>query len=313
MSAVAARARQATGGRPWVWSYLAALVVWAAIGVLTGRGLAGTLTSAISLAPFFVLVGTGQLFVITAGSGNIDLSVQYTMPLAGFIALEVADQQHSVPLGILAGLAVGAVIAVANLACILVLSIPPIVATLAVGLLAYSASSLRSASFSGAIPSSLHTFTTRGAGGISFLAFACVAVALAAAVTLHRTSYGRYLQAVGQNQVAAGLSGIPVRRVIVASYLLCGVLAALAGILLSAYTSPSVDLGAPYLLNSIAVVVLGGSLIAGGRSSVAGVWGGSLFLLLLVTLLNTSNISVAAQDIVQGVLIVAVLVLMGDT
>lgn len=305
-------ARRVSAGRPWVWSYLGALLLWATIVGLTGRGLVGTITSAVSLAPFLVLVGLGQMFVITAGNGNIDLSVQYTMPLAGFVALEETANLHSVPLGVLAGLGVGAVIAAANLIAILVLSVPPIVATLAVGLLAYSASSLRSGSFSGAIPSSLHGLTVRGAGGISILAFACVGAALVAAFVLHRTGYGRHLQAVGQNSAAAGLAGIPVRRVLVASYLTCGLLAALAGILLSAYASPSVGLGTPYLLNSIAVVVLGGSLISGGRSSAAGIWGGALFLLLLVTLLNTSNINIATQDIVQGVLIIAVLALMGD-
>lgn len=307
------QARRVPAGRPWVWSYLGALLLWAMIVGLTGRGLAGTLTSAISLAPFLVLVGLGQMFVITAGSGNIDLSVQYTMPLAGFTALEAAARLNSVPLGVLAGLGVGVVIAAANLTGILILSIPPIVATLAVGLLAYSASSVRSASFSGAIPTSLHALTVHGVGGISILAFICAAASVAAAFVLHRTSYGRYLQAVGQNWRAAGLAGAPVRRVLVISYVTCGLLAALAGILLSAYASPSVGLGTPYLLNSIAVVVLGGSLISGGRSSVAGIWGGALFLLLLVTLLNTSNINIATQDIVQGFLIVAVLALMGES
>jgi ribose transport system permease protein len=102
-----------------------------------------------------------------------------------------------------------------------------------------------------------------------------------------------------------------VTRVIIVTYLICGVLAALAGVLLAAYTSPSVDLGTPYLLNSIAVVVLGGSLIGGGRSNVIGVWGGTLFLLLLVTLLNVMNITDATQDIVKGALIILVLALMG--
>jgi ribose transport system permease protein len=307
---MASAAREVAMAHPWIWSYLAAAVLWVAIGVITGRDLIGTMTSAISLAPFLVLVGLGQMFVITAGSGNIDLSVQYNIPLAGFVALEVASR-GSLTLGILAGLGVGVAIAVANLAAILILSIPPIVATLAVGLLAYSAASVRSGSYSGAIPAILHSFTVDRVASVSILAVACVAAAGVAAFVLHRTTYGRSLQAVGQNRRAAALAGVPVRRVIVISYLLCGLLAAVAGILLAAYTSPSVDLGTPYLLNSIAVVVLGGTLISGGRSSVAGVWGGALFLLLLVTLLNTSNISIATQDIVQGILIVAVLALVG--
>ena len=100
-------------------------------------------------------------------------------------------------------------------------------------------------------------------------------------------------------------------RVVIVSYLICGVLAALSGLLLGIYVSPSVSIGIPYLLNSIAVVVLGGSLIAGGRSNVVGVWGGALFLLLLTTLLNVVNIAVASQDIVKGALIIVVLALVG--
>jgi ribose transport system permease protein len=102
-----------------------------------------------------------------------------------------------------------------------------------------------------------------------------------------------------------------VRLVLVVSYLLCGLLAALAGILLGAYVTPSLDLGNPYLLDSIAAVVIGGTLIAGGRSFVAGVWGGALFLILLVTLLNVLHINAAVQDIVKGILIICVLALAG--
>ena len=297
---------------PWIWSALAVLGLWLAIGSITGRGFAGTMTAAIALAPFLVIVGIGQMFVITADNGNIDLSVQYNFPLAAFVALSVMNGgRGSLTLGLLAAVLTGTAVAAANLFCILVLSIPPIVATLAVGLVAYSASSVQAQNFSANPDPGLEAFTVNSPGGVSELALVCVALAIAAAFVLHRTAYGRWLQAIGQNVRAARLAGVPVTRVIIVTYLICGVLAALAGVLLAAYTSPSVDLGTPYLLNSIAVVVLGGSLISGGRSNVVGVWGGALFLLLLVTLLNVMNIADATQDIVKGALIILVLALMG--
>jgi len=298
--------------QPWIWVFAAVVGIWLAIAAISGRGLVGTMTATITLAPFLVLVGIGQMFVITAGNGNIDLSVQYSMPLAAFIALSVMNGgRGSAPIGLLVGASVGLVIAVANLLCILVLAIPPIVATLAVGLLAYSASSIQAQSFSALPDPALHAFTVSSVAGVSWLAVICLGMALVAGGVLHRTTYGRALQAVGQNRRAAQLAGLAVTRLIIVSYLISGMFAALAGVLLATYVSPSVSLGAPYLLNSIAVVVLGGSLIAGGRSNVTGVWGGALFLLLLTTLLNVVHIAVATQDIVKGALIVLVLALVG--
>ncbi len=304
--------RGVPAAQPWIWSFLAVVAAWLAIGLISGRGFTGTLGSAVELAPFLVLVALGQMFVITAGNGNIDLSVASLMTLSAYVSVGVMDATHgSIALGILAGLLCGVAVATVNLIGILALAIPPIVATLATGLIAQSAG-LRYSSAHAALPNpQLGAFTGQQVGGISVLAILCVGLAVIAAVALRYTRYGRWLQAVGQNLRAAELCGIDVRLVLAVSYLLCSLLAALAGILLGAYVSPSLDLGNPYLLDSIAAVVIGGTLIAGGRSFVAGVWGGALFLILLVTLLNVLHINAAVQDIVKGILIICVLALAG--
>jgi ribose transport system permease protein len=129
---------------------------------------------------------------------------------------------------------------------------------------------------------------------------------------LFRTPYGRSVQAIGQKIQAARLTGLRVRTVIVTTYLTSAVFAAITGVLLGAFSAPNLGLGSEYLLNSIAVVVLGGSLIAGGRSNVTGVWGSSLFLLLLLTLLDVMHVGVAIQNIVKGLLIILVLMLVGS-
>jgi ribose transport system permease protein len=212
----------------------------------------------------------------------------------------------------MAGLLCGILVAIVNLIAILLLSIPPIVATLATGLIAQSAG-LRYSSLYASMPDpNLASFTALQVGGISVLAIICVGLALVVSLVLRFTSYGRWLQAVGQNQRAAELSGINVKLVLVISYMASGLLAAMAGMLLGAYVSPSLDLGNTYLLDSIAAVVIGGTLIAGGKAFASGVWGGALFLILLVTLLNVMHINIAVQDIVKGVLIICVLALAGS-
>jgi ribose transport system permease protein len=298
---------------PWVWSFLAAVAMWIAVVAVAGRGLGGTVTSALAFAPFLVLVGIGQMFVITAGYGSIDLSVPYVMTLTGFISVGIINGgQGSVVLGLLAAVGCGLIVAIANVAAIELLSIPPIVATLATGLIVQSWASVRAGKFNADVDPGLHDFVVKQWGPVPVLAVLTVAFAVAAGFVLHRTAWGRGLQAIGQNRRAANLAGLRVNLVLAVAYLISGALAGLSGALLGAYSSPSLGIGDPYLLNSIAVVVIGGSLIQGGRSNVPGVWGGAMFLILLVTLLGVLHINVASQNIVKGALIILVLALAGS-
>ncbi|MGH3256251.1 MAG: ABC transporter permease [Streptosporangiaceae bacterium] len=299
--------------RPWIWSYLAALITWITIGAIAGKGFTGTLTSSFGLAPFLVLVGIGQMVVITLGNGNIDLSLPNTLTLAAYVSTGVmAGGKGSIALGFLAAIAIGLAVAAINSFVILALRVPPIVATLSVGLIIQSAVLVYSNSMSAVPDPGLVTFTSYRVLGLSMLGLICIAVAVGAGFVLFRTSFGHSLQAIGQKIQAARLTGLRVRTVIVSSYVIAALFAAIAGVLLGAFSSPSLDLGSPYLLNSIAVVVLGGSLIAGGRSNVAGIWGSSLFFLFLLALLEVMGASVAVQDIVQGLLIILVLLLVGN-
>ena len=306
-------ARQRGEQYPWVWSFIGAFLIWMAIGAIAGRGLGGTLTSALQFAPFLVLVGIGQMFVITAGYGSIDLSVPYVITLAGFVSVSVMDGgQGSIVLGFAAAIGAGLVVAAANVLAIELLAVPPIVATLATGLMTQSWASVRAGDFGAAVSPGLHDFVTLKVASIPVVAIIVLAVAAVAGFVLHRTRFGRGLQAVGQNRRAADLAGIRVKLVLALPYVISSVLAAVAGVLLAAFSSPSLDIGDPYLLNSIAVVVIGGTLIQGGRSNVPGIWGGALFLILLVTLLGVLDINPATQNIVKGALIILVLSLAGS-
>src|SRR5262245_40311140 len=107
----------ATGilARPWIWSFLGALAVWlAAIAFTGGHGAGGMITAALSLSLFTVIVGIGQMFVITLGPGNVDLSLPANIGLASAVAMKVMDGNDAmIPVGIAAalgsGIAIGAV------------------------------------------------------------------------------------------------------------------------------------------------------------------------------------------------------------
>lgn len=300
---------------PWVWSYLAALAAWLITFAIAHRGAYDTLTAATIVAVFLVIVGIGQMFVITSGNGNIDLSVPYVMALAAFLSADVMNGQDTrLAFGLGAGAACGLAVGLFNAVLIQALRIPAIIATLAVGFIMQSAALVSSQGFSANPSPSLTHFTSTKLATIPLMPLGFIALAVLAALVLDRSAYGRAVQAVGQRAQAARLVGISIWRTVTIAYLISGMLAGLAGVLLSAYSGgASLDIAGPYQLGSIAVVVLGGSLIGGGKSNVAGIWGAAMFLTLLVTMLNVAGLSAAWQDIVEGLMIVGVLIVASGT
>ena len=136
--------------------------------------------------------------------------------------------------------------------------------------------------------------------------------AAAAGILLQRMIYGRSVLAIGQNMRAARLAGIRVGRIRFLTYTLSGALAGIDGALLAGYfRGANVDIGNEYLLASIAVVVIGGTSVAGGKSNVPGIWGAALFLVLLLTMLNTFGVSAGVRLLLTGLIIVGVITVAG--
>ncbi|MFE9941314.1 ABC transporter permease [Streptomyces hirsutus] len=297
--------------RPWIWGFVAALLVWAVIMAVSGQGGGQTVSLALSLAPYLVLVGLGQMLVVTAGPGNIDVSVGPVISLAGFVSVGTSSATGSVVLGVLAGLAAGLVVAAVSSVAILGLSVPPIIATLASGLVASSATLVIADGFTALPDPGLRNLLNLRPLGVPLLAIVVAALTVLAVLLLRGTTYGRSLTAIGQNTRAAERAGLPVVRITALTYLASGALAGLAGSLLATYIAPTPDLGTRYLLDSIAVVVIGGTLISGGRAVPAGVWGGALFFILLDGLVNLVGWSTAAQNLLKGCLVLFVLFLAG--
>ncbi len=305
---------RALGAKPWTWSFLGALLVWLAAIVFTGGyGAGGMITAALSLAVFMVIVGVGQMFVITLGPGNVDLSLPANIGLASAVAMKVMDGSDVlVIVGLVAALATGWAIGAANYVLIRALRIPPIIATLSAAFIVQSIDISYGRGLQIKPPTGFADFTNIQFLGVPVLAILTVLFTIAASTALTRTVYGRSVTAIGQNIHAAWLAGIPVERIRFLTYALSGTLGGLDGALLAGYfRGANVDLGNEYLLASIAVVVIGGTSVAGGRANAPGLWGAALFLVLLLTMLNTFGVSAGVRLVLTGLVIVAVITAAG--
>ena len=130
--------------------------------------------------------------------------------------------------------------------------------------------------------------------------------AVVAALLLGRTAFGRRVYSVGNGERVAALSGVPVSQTLIAVYMLSGLCSSIVGILLTGFSGQaSLGMGDEYLLPSIAVVVIGGALITGGRGSYLGMLGGALLLTALQTLLAGTMLPYATRTIVFGVVVLA--------
>ncbi len=297
--------------KPWIWSFLGAFLIWLLIVLIHGQGGGATLTMTLNFSVFFVIVGIGQMFVITSGPGNIDLSIPATMALGGAVAMKVMNgMSGNIPIGLLYIFMTGVFIGIFNFGIIRVLRIPPIIATLASNLVIMSVAISYGRGLMVKPPEVFSHFTVAKIFGLPIMASMTMLFTAIMGIILLRTTYGRAVTAIGQNTKAAWLSGIKVNRNRFITYTMSAVLASVAGALLSGFSGgSSLDLGGEYLLNSIAVVVLGGTSILGGRSNVSGIWGASMFLYLLVAMLNTLGVSMGLRLILTGACIIAVIII----
>jgi ribose transport system permease protein len=300
--------------KPWIWSFAATITVWIVTVLFTGGASSfGLSQAALTFAAFSVVVGIGQMFVITLGPGNIDLSVPATMTLSGTLALKLMDVQDSMILiGLLASLAIGLVVGLGNYALIKVLRIPPIIATLSMSFIVQSIAIWSNRGLRIKPPQVLADFTTSGLLGIPNIALVALVLSAAAWVLLEKSIYGRWISAIGQSTFAARMAGIPVDGTRLVTYMLCAVLASVCGYLLASFSGgAALNMGSEYLLMSIAVVVIGGTAVAGGNSNIPGIWGASLFMFLVVSMLNTYGFGAGFRLILTGLIIIAVILLAG--
>jgi ribose transport system permease protein len=298
--------------QPWFYATAGTILVWLVILAYSGgAGGGAVISAALNYSVFFAVVGLGQMIVMASGAGNIDLSVPANITLAAYLSTgQMEGANAGLVTGIAAGLGSGLAIGAANAFLIIVFRIPPMVATLASGLVLESLTFVYSR-ISVAKPAPLLAeFTTGQFLGLPYVTLAALLASAALVYILRRSIFGRSLFACGQNTTAAWLSGVEVVRTRVAAYVLCGMVTALAGVLFAGFVGgPSLNMGSEFLLSSIAVVVIGGTNVAGGQASVVGTWSASLFLFLLLSMLNVFQVGPGLRNVITGILIIAVLAL----
>lgn len=296
--------------RPWIWAWAATIAVWmVTVAATSGASAAGLTQAAFTFAAFSVIVGIGQMFVITLGPGNIDLSIPATMTLAGTVSLKfMAEQNGLIVPGLVIALSIGVGVGIANYALIKALRIPPIVATLAMSFIVQSTAVWTNRGLRVRPPDWLASASTGNLWGIPNVAIIAFVLTIGAWFLLERTPFGRRVTAIGQSMGAARMAGVAVDGVRLMTYTLCSTLAGLCGFLLACFSGgAALNMGAEYLLASIAVVVIGGSSVAGGNSNVPGIWGAALFMFLVVSMLNTYGFGAGPRLILTGVIILTVI------
>ena len=276
---------------------------------MTGSFSLNMLFANATLASFLVILSLGQMTVITSGSGAIDLSIQYTIALAAYVS-SVLMVSFGIILGLIATLLICVVVGVINGLVNMYLKVPAMISSLAVGYIVYSGVLIISGMTTGMPVEEVAFFVQKfRIFGISPLIFIAAIVAVIMSFVLNRTKYGKRLHAVGQNRKAAEMAGVNIAKIVMTSFVISSVLAGFAGALLGGYFGGAFqDMGVSFLLTSIAATVIGGTSIAGGKSSVAGTISGAMLLTLIVAFLNLSRLHASYQNLIQGALLMVILI-----
>ena len=270
----------------------------------------GNLRAVSVQAAILGIIVVGQTTVVI-GRG-LDMSVAATMTFAAVLVSQ-ASLSGDYGLMILQCLLLAAIAGIANGVLIVWRGVPPFVATFAMLIVIDGARLAYSRGQSaGSAPDWV---VALGAGSVFGLPIPVVIWLLLLAlffVALNMTSWGRWLYAAGTNRVAARHAGVPVKTVIMSTYLATGILATVAGVLLSGYVG-YIDntLGANYNLNSMAAVIVGGVAFTGGRGGVIGAAMGAILLTIMVNLLVVMRFELYWQLIVQGSVLVIPVVIQG--
>jgi ribose transport system permease protein len=289
-------------------SYVCFVLVILATQVTLGHALTNWsyYNSLIVLASFLAVLALGQGTVIL--TGGLDLSVPWTIGLSGILLAGLvkgsdAALLYALPVALLVGLAVGFV----NGAGIVLLGVSPIVMTLAVnGILQGIALVYSNGTPDGFSSPLLRLFMTDHETPVTPVVIFVALFVVVAVLLLGRTAFGRRVYSVGNGERVAALSGVPVSQTLIGVYMLSGLCSSIVGILLTGFSGQaSLGMGDEYLLPSIAVVVIGGALITGGRGSYLGMLGGALLLTALQTLLAGTTLPYATRTILFGLVVLA--------
>ncbi len=296
-----------------VWTFLRRIgSVWIAVialYLLSGLASPAMLTlhqllNVLQVAAFLGVVSLGETFALLVA--GIDLSVAGVVTMTNILATAfMGGHGGSVALGVAVPLAVAAIVGMINGLLVAIVGITPLIATLGSNAVLYGGALL----YTGGAPhgGTQPGFAALGQGSVGGLPASMLiwfAIALACTVLLRHTVYGRRLYAIGANARAARFTGIAVRPILVSAYVASSLLAAMGGLLLTAYIGqPALGIGDQFLFTSIAAVVVGGTALTGGVGGVGGTVGGALLITELNSITDILRVSTGVQYLVQGSII----------
>ena len=281
-----------------------AVALWThSLNQLDLGGIVGLLQRMVALGT----VALGQTFVILAGS--IDLSVGSLISVGAVMASFIMRGEPAMMLpAVLAVLAISAAVGAVNGLVVAKLRVSPLIATLASGLILQGVLSASFTDFAGSVPPAFEAVAYGMIGPVPWSVLTLFALALASAWLLRETRFGAHLYAVGGNAGGARLAGIRTHLVLVQAHVLCSLAAGLTGL----YLASRLRSGAPWIgrdgvydLESIAVVVIGGTLLAGGRGGVWGTIAGVLLFAVLDAGFNMLGVPAFPKQILRGAIVVA--------
>ena len=252
------------------------------------------------------ILAVGVTFVLL--TGGVDLSLGSVVALSGVVCATFAHPSgdgHPLFLPVAAGLLTGAACGLVNGGLVTRGNVAPFIVTLGMMTVARGLALIVSGGRPVADMSERLTALAGDVGGVPIPLLFFVAVALAAWAFLRRFRLGRHVYAVGGNEQAARAAGISVGRVKLFVYVLCGLMAGLAGVVLAArITTGQPNAGVAYELDAIAAVVIGGTSLSGGIGSVAGTVLGVILIGVINNGLDLMSVSSYYQQVVKGVIIV---------
>ncbi|MGK9232074.1 ABC transporter permease [Inquilinus limosus] len=296
-----------------VLAWLVVAAVWIAASLLTrGFGAYGHLRYLLELAAVIGLVAAGQTLVVIGG--GIDLAVGAVITVTAILLplLSVAWDPTGVA-GVAATLLVAAGIGFLNGLGIAALRVHPLIMTLAMATLLQGLLVIVAGGSAVTVRNPVVEWLgSARPAGVPVGILLWLVVSAGVQVLLHRTAAGARIFALGTSPLAARLSGVDIGRTTVLLYTLSGLMAGIAGVLVLGMNRQGyVGIGDPYLLTSIAAVVLGGTSILGGRGTYAGTIPGAILLVTITALITVVNASPGWRSILFGGLILGLLLLSG--
>ena len=289
---------------------LAAFAAFVGIALATDQSQYLTFDSLLGLLGRCIALGitaVGQTFVILIAS--IDLSVANLISVSAVVASFVMSGEPAmIGPAVVVVLLIGVLVGTANGFIITQLEVNPLIATLGMALLLQGALSALFTNFAGEVPNEFQVFAYGEVGGISISLLFLIVLTILAWVFLRFTKAGSNIYSVGDNADAARLAGLHTTRIIIMAHILCSVCATIAGL----YLASRLGSGAPWIgrdgvydIESIAVVVIGGTALSGGRGGVWGTMMGVMIFSLIDSIFNVAGVDAFAKQILRGVIIVA--------